>query len=226
VVRTRRGARLVQRGLVLSEIVDAPGPTDSLFDVLAACLAALTPGTRVAILGFAGGGLVAPLRAMGFAHPLDAVDLSLEGTRVFRDHAGPWAGEVRVEEADAVRWLRRGRRRYDAILEDLSVATPEDVTKPGVSLEVVPALLPRRLTAKGLAITNLLPVPGWTWSQLRDRVAAPFPHAVEIRLDHYENRILVASAARLDAREISRALGRHLRALGSDQAGTLAVRGR
>ena len=111
VVRTRRGIRLVQQGLVLSEIRTTPGPTDSLFDVLAATIAALAPGPDVALLGFAGGGLVAPLRAMGFGHPLEAVDLSLVGEALFRAHSGPWVGRVTVHEDEASRWLRSRRRR-------------------------------------------------------------------------------------------------------------------
>lgn len=224
VVRTRRGVRLVQHGLVLSEIVTEPGPTDSLFDVLAATIAALAPGPRAAILGFAGGGLVAPLRAMGYGHPLDAVDLTLEGHEIFRAHAGPWAGRVHVVEDDALRWLRRGRRLYDAILEDLSVRTGGDVVKPGASLEPIPRLLPRRLRAKGIAVTNLLPVPGLTWQAATDLVTAPWPHAIAIHLEDYENRIVVACREALDARAVSRSLRRHLRALGSDQADALAVR--
>ena len=69
IVRLRRRARILDGPDVLSEILDHPGPTDTMFDVLAACVAAFAPGPRVAILGFAGGGIVAPLRAMGFAAP-------------------------------------------------------------------------------------------------------------------------------------------------------------
>jgi len=74
--RTRRGARIREGDVILSEILALPGPTHSLFDLLAAGIAALAPGPRVAMLGFAGGGVVAPLRAMGWNHPLCCVDLS------------------------------------------------------------------------------------------------------------------------------------------------------
>ena len=61
IVRTRRGARLVERGLVLSEILGEPGPTHSLFDVLAVAVAALG-GSRTLVLGCAGGGVVAKIQ--------------------------------------------------------------------------------------------------------------------------------------------------------------------
>ena len=59
IVRTRRGARIVDDDVVLSEILAKPGPTHSLFDLLAAAVATLAPGPRFAMLGFAGGGIVA-----------------------------------------------------------------------------------------------------------------------------------------------------------------------
>ena len=43
VVKTRRGARMEEDGLILSEILDAPGATDTLFDVLACAVAARIP---------------------------------------------------------------------------------------------------------------------------------------------------------------------------------------
>lgn len=224
VVKTRGGARLMEGGLVLSEIVSTPGPTDSLFDVLAACVAALVPGTRVAILGFAGGGLVAPLRAMGFAHPIHAVDLSLEGERVFREHSGPWVGDVRVAQADALRWLRRRKTPWDLILEDLSTDTELGVTKPPVSLDPLPALMAAHVKKTGVAATNVLPVPGIPWNDLLATLAAPWRHALVVHLDEYENRILIGSQHRLDARGVSRTLRRHLEAIGSDQHDTLSVR--
>lgn len=224
VVKTRHGARIVQDGLILSEIRSTPGPTDSLFDVLAACIGGLSPGARTAILGFAGGGVIAPLRACGFGHPIQAVDLSLEGERLFRTLAGPWAGDVQVHEEDALRWLRRQRRSWDTILEDLSVQTSLGVTKPAVSLEELPALMSRRVSPSGMAITNVLPVPGLSWRVLLDRLAAPWPHAVVVHLVEYENRVLIASHGALDARRIRRDLSGHLDAIGSDQASLLFVR--
>ena len=225
VVRTRRGVRIVQRGLVLSEIVDEPGPTDSLFDVLAAAIAALSPGPRVAVLGFAGGGIIAPMRAMGFGHPIEAVDLSLDGERLFREHAGPWAGQVTVHEEDASRWLRRSRRRWDMILEDLSVETAIHVAKPSISLGALPDLMKRRLADRGVVAVNLLPVPGMPWQELLDRVARPWKRTQTqvVLLEEYENRILLAGRLG-SARATSHALKRHLRGLGSDQADGLSVR--
>lgn len=227
IVRTSRGIRIVQHGLVLSEIRTTPGPTDSLFDVLAATIAALAPGPDVAMLGFAGGGIVAPLRAMGFGHPLEAVDLSLEGEALYREHSGPWAGSVTVHEAEASRWLRGRRRPLDLILEDLSADTGGDVTKPSVSLGPLPALMKKKVGPKGVVVTNVLPVPGLAWREEMGLLAAPWrvrgARVQVVHLEDYENRVLLCGRLPT-ARATSATLRRHLRALGSDQADGLTVR--
>ena len=213
-----------QDGLILSEVRDSPGPTDSLFDVLAATIAALTPGLRTAILGFAAGGIVAPLRAMGYGHPLLAVDLSLEGERLFRELSDVWCGQVRVTKADAVAWLTRQKRPFDLILEDLSADVDGEVTKPPVSLDELPQLMAERLSPGGIVITNVLPVPGQPWKPLLPMLAAPHPCAHVIELDEWENRVLIAGAQLPSAREVGRQLRMHLDGLGSIEADALTVR--
>lgn len=217
-IRTPGGARLEQDGLIVSEVLDHPGPTHTLFDVLAACVAAFAPGPRVAMLGFAAGGVVAPLRAMGFGHPLATVDLSLAGEAVFRELSTPWCGEVQVDQADAVTWLKRKRRPYDLILEDLSAEVAGELTKPPVSLEVLPHLMATHLGTRGIAITNVLPVPGQPWTRLLPHLARPFDTARVVVLDAWENRVLIAGQALPPARVLSRTLRQFLTALGSDEA--------
>ncbi len=224
VVKTRRGARLEQDGLIVSEVLDHPGATDTLFDVLAACVAALAPGPRTAMLGFAAGGVIAPMRAMGFPHPILAVDLSLAGEPLFRRLSTPWCGDVRVDEADAVRWLRRRRHPLDLILEDLSAEVGGELTKPDVSLDGLPRLMAKRLAPGGIAVTNVLPVPGHPWTRLLPHLAAPFRRACVLVLEEWENRVLIAGDTLPDAREIGMRLRRHLRAIGSAEAHAFRVR--
>jgi len=216
--RTRRGARLVENDVVLSEILARPGPTHTLFDVLAAGVAAFAPGPRVALLGFAGGGMVAPLRAMGFDAPLQAVDLDRTGERLFRELSDAWAGDVRLDEEDAVAWLRRRRARFDMIVEDLSVPTPAGTLKPYVSFDPLPDLVKERLAPGGVALINLLPLPGTSWASMIARVSVRHEHAVVVHLDEYENRFVLAGDDLPPAAEASRRLRAALRAIGSDQA--------
>jgi spermidine synthase len=224
VVRTPRGARIEQDDVILSEILSAPGPTHGLFDVLAACVAALAPGPRFAMLGFAGGGMLGPLRAMGFPHPVDAVDLSRAGVSLFQSLSRAWAGTVRLSLADAARWLPAGNAPYDVIVEDLSTPGPSGVVKPAASFGEIPALLRARLAPGGVAVTNVLPLPGTRWDSLERRVAAPHARALVIHLEEYENRFVLAGDALPGAAEASRAVRAALRRIGSSQAGKVAVR--
>lgn len=223
VVRTRHGARLIQDDAVLSELRSEPGPAHGVFDVLAACVAA-SPGPRCLVLGFAAGGLVGPLRAMGWAHPIDAVDWSSTGAEVFRRFAGGWAGEIRLARAEAGDWLRRTPGRWDLILDDLSVPSAEGVVKPDLSLGELPGLVRRRLRRGGLAVTNLLGRRGLAWRELIRRVTPTGRHAALVTLRDYQNRIVVAGDGLPAAAELSRDLRRRLGGIGSRQAGRVRVR--
>ncbi len=224
VIRTRAGARLVEAGTVVSEILRKPGPSHTLFDVLAATVAALAPGPRVLVLGFAGGGIVAPLRAMGFSHAIEAVDLSLDGARLFRELSEAWSGEVRVHQAEASGWIRKDRRRWDLVVEDLFLDGPKGMAKPEVCRTLVPALLARRLGPQGVAVVNVLPEPGASWDRLITPLAAPYPQRHVVALDDYENKLVVACHRDLGgARGVSRALRAALRSIGSKQARRISV---
>jgi len=215
---------MVVSDAILSEIRSSPGPTDSLFDVLAACVAALAPGPRVALLGFAGGGIIAPLRAMGFDHPVDAVDLSRAGEKLYRQLSGDWAGVVRIAQADAERWLRRSRRRFDLILEDLSITGDSGTIKPYASFDSLPRTIRARLDRSGLAITNLLPLPGTSNESLAFRVAQPHRCALVVHPSGYLNRIVIAGDRLSGAARASRRIRKLLRAIRSNQEKTVSVR--
>jgi spermidine synthase len=224
VVRTRSGARLIQGGLILSELRAEPGPTHTLFDVLGAALAALSPGPRVAILGFAAGGVVAPMRALGFAGPIHAVDLDLRGEGLFRHLSGGWAGEVSVAHEDAAAFLRRPATPWDAILDDLSVERDGVVTKPRASLGDLPGLAATRLSPGGVYLANLLPIPGVPWTEALERAAHPWRRARAVHFQEYENRVVVAGPRIPAAGLVSRRLRAALRLLGSRQADRVSVR--
>ena len=83
---TRHGLRLSQHGVVISELRATPGPTHSVFDVLAALVAVLKPAGRVGVLGFAGGSMMAPLRCLGVESEIHSVDLERTGYDLFRRH--------------------------------------------------------------------------------------------------------------------------------------------
>jgi spermidine synthase len=225
VQQTGRGARLVQNGSVLSEVLAQPGPTDSVFDVLAASIHSFSPGVRVGILGFAGGGLIAPLRAMAGDHKFSGVDLDRSGYELFCDLSAEWMGEVRFAQTDAVEWLHSQRGKFDLLLEDLSVGRDGDVFKPDVSIDTLPQLIQSKLKPGGVAVFNLLPADDRTWAEMTAKVCAPFGFGVQILFESYYNRVVVlANEALPPVREASRLLREPLAAIDSEMATDISVR--
>jgi hypothetical protein len=221
---TARGARLSQHGVVLSEVLRRPGPTHSVADVLAASMDCLAPGPRCAVLGFAGGGLLAPLRALGNPAVVESVDLDPRGYRLFRQLCGSWAGQVRFARADALHWLGSRARRYDVVVDDLSVAAAGDVIKPDISWVELPGLIRNRLAPGGVAVLNWLPPTHASWRAATRTVRAFYPQVAVVLLEDFENRILLAAGQLPAPRQLSAALRGALRRLGSRLEGRFAVR--
>lgn len=217
-IRTRRGWRLVQHGTVLSEILFRPGPTHSVFDFLAATARLQSTPRRIAILGFAGGSVLAALRALRVDAEVHGVDLDPRGHQLLAQATPEWLGNLQWHHDDAVRWLRRSRQRFDLIIEDLSVPIADEVEKPQSSWDILPPLIARKLTANGLAVFNLLRPANHTWTHGFAVVTAPFAHAARLDLRDYHNRIVIASNRPIAAGTLSRTLRRALAELGSSQA--------
>lgn len=224
IITTRNGLRLSQHGVVISELRTTPGPTHSVFDVLAALVAELAPAGRVGVLGFAGGGMMAPLRGLGWERRIESVDLERTGHELFQRHCPAWAGGVRWAQGDAVDWLRRQRGRFALLLEDLSIPRDGDVIKPAVSWEVLPGLMLRRLRPGGVGLANLLRPTSGRWSPDLPRLAAGYATARVVEFDEFENRILVGGDELPSARELGRSLRAALRQVRSRQAGRIRVR--
>jgi hypothetical protein len=225
VVPKPQGAWLVDGEIVLSEILRRPGPTQSLFDVLACALDVVSVGLRVAVLGFAGGGIVGPLRALGSNKKILGVDLDSRGFDVFRRLSGEWAGDVEYDEAEACAWLRSQRRPFDVILEDLSEPHPTwQATKPAASYCVLPELMASKLRPDGAVVVNLLPWPETSWKALVSRIASPFARATLVHFEEFDNRALIAGNHLPSTRELSRSVRASLTRLGSNQRDRISFR--
>lgn len=221
---TKHGLRLSQHGVVISQLRTSPGPTHSVFDVLAALIAVLAPKDRIGVLGFAGGGMMSPLRGLGVASVIDSVDLDRAGYDLFRQHCPKWADGVNWQQADAVAWLREQPRNFGLLMDDLSVPQDGDVFKPAVSWDVLPKLMRSRLRPGGFGVFNLLPAPGGTWNSDVKRIVSVFKTARIIALDDFENQILITGDTLPIARELGSQLRQSLHHLRSRQAGRIRVR--
>lgn len=218
--------RLMRHGdAVVSVVLRAPRPTHTPFDALAAAVTALAPGPRVLLLGFAGGSIAAVMRALGWPHAIDAVDLDPRAGSIYRAATGAWGGRVAVRRAEAGRFLETwDGPHWDAIVEDLSIPEGGTLTKPPVSLGTLPERARAVLTREGVCVTNLLPVRGWSWERLLARIASPYPHAIAISFDEWDNRLVIAGRGLSDARRVAGQVRRELTRIGSRIAATTRAR--
>jgi spermidine synthase len=224
-VRDRHGIRLIQHGVLISDLRTSARPTHGLYDVLASlALQGLEVHTQhIALLGFGAGGLLAPLKALGWDGCLSAVDTDRSGFELFGRECPRWRKQVRWTQADAADWLGRQRHRFGFIIEDLSVPNAGDVEKPQASWNTLPSLIRNRLAADGIAVFNLLKPSRGTWRQSLDAVGRGFPEKRLVHLHDYENRILMAGRSLPSARTLSAAIRRSLQSLGSRQANRFQV---
>lgn len=222
--RTRHGLRLSQHGVVISELRTNPGPTHSVFDILAALIDALPTRQPIGVLGFAGGGLMAPLHGLGWKGTFDTVDLDEGSYSLFREHCPSWEKSVRWHHGDALVWLRGHRTRFGLLLEDLSIPRDGDVTKPDICWNELPGLIRDRLEPGGVALFNLLVPRSGRWSPDLPRLASHFAESRVIHFDEYDNRILVAGQILPSARDLSARLASRLEKLRSRQFRRIHVR--
>lgn len=215
--RTRHGLRLSQHGVVISELRTSAGPTHSVFDVLAALIDAFPAPQRIGVLGFAGGGMMAPLRGLGWKGTFDTVDLDEASYALFREHCPAWTESVRWHHSDALAWLQRQRTRFGLLLEDLSIPRDGDVTKPDICWNELPGLIRNRLEPGGVALFNLLVPRSGRWNPDLPRLASHFAEARVIHFDEYDNRILVTGEFLPSARDLSARLASRLEMLRSRQ---------
>ena len=221
---TKQGARLVQNGSVLSEVLSEPGPTQSVFDILAAAIM-LNNKNRVGILGFAAGGLIGPLRSMNGHQHLFGVDRDEAGFKLFQRVSGDWRGKINFVHSDAVEWLNAQKKPFDVLVEDLSVGRDGDVFKPTVSIEILPELIRSKLTPSGIAIFNLLPSDHCSWTNMIKKVSAPFRHGIVIKFESFYNKILILSVKPLTSTpKISRLLRKFLSGIESSISHDIQVR--
>lgn len=223
VTRTQHGLRLSQHGVVISELRTTPGPTHSVFDVLAALIILLRPVGRIGVLGFAGGGMLAPLHGLGMKSPFATVDLDQASYDLFCKHCPDWVGGVRWQRADAVKWLRQ-RDGFDFLLEDLSVPQDGDVVKPEICWDILPGLIRKKMNRTGVAVFNLVSAPVGGWRLGLEKVTAGFHHACVIEFEEFENRIVIAGNNLPPTAELGRGVRRLLRQLRSRQAERIRVR--
>ena len=143
---------------------------------------------RVLLLGLAAGSVARALRALDAEAEIVGVDFDAEVVRLARRHFGLDALRLELVVDDAALYLRRERRRFDLVVEDLFVGPSRSVRKPEWVLGEGYRLVARRLGPGGAFVSNTIhEMPAVV------RAARVFGgRAVSIDVAGHYNRIVVA----------------------------------
>jgi len=111
---------------------------------------------RVLLLGLAAGSVGRALRALDPDAEIVGVELDREVLRLARRHFGLGRLKIEIVAGDALEFLRRDRRRFDLILEDLFVGPSRSVRKPEWLLGMGYELIRKRLRRGGYVVSNTI----------------------------------------------------------------------
>jgi spermidine synthase len=199
----RRGRALRVDGTFASWYAPGRALTGSVWDALAAPLCWLPPARRrdVLVLGLGGGSAARLVRALAPSARIVGVERSAEVLRAAHRHFGLGALGLEIVQADARDYLARARGRFDAVIEDVFVGTARSVRKPEWMLEGGLAAAARRVRRGGLLVVNTIDE---TAAVARALAHAGLPPRLELRIEGWSNRVLVAGPNDLDARTLRR----------------------
>jgi spermidine synthase len=111
---------------------------------------------RVLLLGLGGGSVAQAVRALAPDVHVVGVERDAEVLRLARRHFGLDRVGVELVQGDALAYLRRERRKFDLVVEDLFEGKPRNVRKPAWLLGEGYPLVRRRLRPSGLAVSNTI----------------------------------------------------------------------
>lgn len=159
---------------------------------------------RILLLGLGAGSVAGVLRVLDPRAEIVGVELDRRVLRLARRHFGLDRLGVEVVVDDVFRYLRRERRRFDLVVEDVFVGTLRTVHKPPRLLEDAYPLIGRRLRREGLVVSNTIHE-----SPAVVRAMRPFgKRVVSLDVKRHWNRIVVGGRAVPSAREIRGRLSR------------------
>ena len=111
---------------------------------------------RVLLLGLAAGSVGRALRALDPDAEIVGVELDREVLRLARRHFGLDDLGIELVVGDALEYLRRERRRFDLIVEDLFVGPVRSVRKPNWLFDEGYRLIRQRLRSSGYVVSNTI----------------------------------------------------------------------
>ena len=178
--------------------------TGCVWDALAAPLLALPPRRRrrVLLLGLGGGSVARIVRSLAPEAIVVGVEFDPEVVRQARAHFALDELDLEICIDDALAVLRREKRRFDLVVEDVFIGRGDAVHKPDWLPHPGLDLAAGLLAPGGLLVSNALDEASSIAAALNSR----FPGLIRIEVEDYDSRILVAGPATLDARALRSAV--------------------
>jgi spermidine synthase len=177
-----------------------------VWDALAMSVLALEhPPRAVAMLGLGGGSAARVLRALAPAAHVVGVERDGQVIAAARQALGLDDLGIEIAECDALEWLRRERRRFDVVIEDLFVGPLRSVRKPEWLPEPGLGLVRRRLRPGGLFASNTI----HETLAMRRALLRLFPAVLSLDVAGHHNAILLAGARLPAPRDFRAAAAAH-----------------
>lgn len=154
----------------------------------------------ILLLGLAGGTMVRSLRRLCPEARISAVEIDGDLTRLAVDYMHLDARAIRLHHGDAYTFLRRTRRKFDVVLDDVYLSGADDVYRPESGRDLS-ELYPRVLRPDGVVAVNLITDGPHrrVLQRLRAGLSAGFAQQTVITPPHGYNQAFVAGAALGDA---------------------------
>ena len=160
------------------------------------------PRRRVLLLGLGAGSVASVMRLLDPGARIVGVERDREVLRLARRHFGLDGLGVEVVTDDVFHYLRQERGRFDLIVEDVFIGSLRSVRKPTGLLDVGYELIRRRMSSRGLVVSNTIhesPAVVRVMRRLGARV-------VSLDVKRYWNRIVIGGHGVPAARALRRRL--------------------
>jgi spermidine synthase len=162
------------------------------------------PPQSILMLGLAGGTAYRVLRHLLPECHLTAIDIDAEIIELARDHMDLDELGIEVVTADAYAWLKKNKRKFDIVFDDIYLAGKTDVFRPRVWNPELMVHLRRAVAPGGLLAVNLVTGAGHRTmqSQTRRILCGEFPRVRSLRTAEGMNEVLVAGEAVATGRQL------------------------
>ena len=200
VQESRYGRELIVDETFASLYRPGRAATGSVWDAIGAPLLMRAPAERrrLLLLGVGGGSVARQARRLAPAAEIVGVELDADVVAAAREAFDLDEIGLDVIVDDALSVLRRERRSFDVVFEDVFIGYGDEVHKPDWIPLPGLELARKRLRPGGLLVTNTLDEA----NEIAKHLCGAFACVVQIEIEGFDNRVMAASDTPFDARAL------------------------